>query len=408
MLKQTAIHGMIRKIAKNRLAKIVLITLIVVGIFSLGWAFGSGRIDYGGLGSHSANLPGQLNYASVDQVYTILKNDYDGKLTTSQILDGLKNGLTEATGDPYTEYFNSTQAQQFNDELSGSFSGIGVELSLDSNNELEVVAPLVGTPGAKAGLQPKDIITAINGKSTTGMPLDVAVDDIRGSSGTKVTLAVDRDNQKLNFVITRSNITVPSVTSQLLTGNIGYISVSQFSNDTSSLAQTAASKFQQDKVKGVILDLRDDPGGLVTAAVNVSSLWLPQGKLIMQEKRGSDVLQTYYSTGNDLLNGIPTVVLINSGSASAAEITAGALHDNGDAYIIGTQSFGKGSVQEVDNLDGGGELKVTIAHWYRPDGQNINHLGITPDEIVNLSATNTTNGADPQKAAAIQYIETHD
>jgi carboxyl-terminal processing protease len=377
---------------------------VLIVIFILGWLLGSGRLNLNQVSGKNSSLPNNLNYSTINQVYQDVKSEYDGKLTTSQILDGLKNGLVQATGDPYTEYFNPSQAQDFNSELDGSFSGIGAELG-DQNNNLVVIAPLAETPAAKAGLQAKDIITAINGKSTTGVSIDQAVDDIRGPSGTQVTLSIDRNGTALTFKITRANITVPSVTSSVINGNIGYMSISQFSTDTSSLAQTAAQTFKKDNVKGVILDLRNDPGGLVTAAVNVSSLWVPGNDLIMQEKRGNTVIQTYMSTGNDILHGIPTVVLINAGSASASEITAGALHDNKAAYLIGETSFGKGSVQEINNLSGGGELKVTIAHWYRPDGKNINHIGITPDKTVAEPASSTGSGSDPQEQAAIQYLD---
>jgi carboxyl-terminal processing protease len=378
--------------------------VILVGVFVLGLNIGNGRISWPGLGQN-ANLPSQLNYSSVNQVYQELRTQYDGKLTTTQLLNGLKSGLANAAGDPYTEYFTAAQANEFNDELQGSFDGIGAELGVSSSNDIEIIAPLAGTPAAKAGLQPNDVITAINGKSTSGMSIDTAVDDIRGPSDSKVTLAVTRNgSQSLTFTITRANITVPSVNYKILSGNIGYMQISQFSNDTSGLAQKAAQAFRQAHVKGVILDLRDNPGGLVTAAVSVSSLWLPNGQMIMQEKAGSTVLQTYQSTGNDLLHGIPTVVLINSGSASAAEITTGALHDNGDAYVIGVKSFGKGVVQTIDNLQGGAELKVTIASWYRPDGKNIEHIGITPNETVQLTAAQATAGQDPQEAAAITWL----
>ena len=216
-----------------------------------------------------------------------------------------------------------------------------------------------------------------------------------------------RGQQQLTSIITRDDIIVPSVSSKILSGNIGYMQINQFSDDTSNLAQQAAQKFQQAHVKGVILDLRGNPGGLVDAAVNVSSLWLPEGKTIMQQKSGNIVTQTYNSSGNDLLKGIPTVVLINAGSASAAEITTGALHDNNAAYVIGTKSYGKGVVQQVDNLAGGAELKVTVASWYRPNGQDINHKGITPDNTVNISDAQIKASQDPQEDVAIQYLETH-
>jgi carboxyl-terminal processing protease len=378
--------------------------VIILVVFVVGWLFGSGKLNPHNYSSVNNNLPNQLDYNSVNQVYQLIKSDYDGTLTTNQILDGIKQGLAGAAGDPYTDYFNKSQAGQFNNEVNGSFSGIGVEIGENSSNNLIVISPISGTPAAKAGLQPQDIIAGINGQPTAGLTIDTAVDEIRGPTGTKVTLTIARGNSQFKVTITRAQITIPSVTWKILSGNIGYIQIAQFGDDTSSLAQQAAQQFKAADVKGVVLDLRDNPGGLVSAAVNVSSLWLPQGRLIMQEKRGSTVLQTYDSTGNDLLKGVPTVVLINDGSASASEITAGALHDNQAAYLIGTTSFGKGSVQELDNLSNGGELKVTIAHWYRPDGKNINHIGITPDVTVQLTTAQLAAGNDTQENAAISYL----
>lgn len=379
--------------------------IVIVAIFILGVNVGNGRIDIHLAGDQNSQLPAELNYSSVNQVYQILKSQYDGKLTTNQLLDGLKTGLANATNDPYTEYFNANQGKAFNNELQGSFSGIGAELGENSSNEIEVIAPLASTPAAKAGLQPQDVIVSINGVSTSSMSIDQAVDDIRGPQGTKVTLQVVRGQTPITFTITRENITVPSVNYKILSGNIGYMQITQFSDDTSSLAQQAAQKFKQDGVKGVILDLRNDPGGEVEAAVNVSSLWLNAEQTIMVEKTGSTVIQTYTASGNDILKGIPTVVLINGGSASASEITASAIHDNHDAYIIGTQSYGKGVVQQIDNLSNGGELKVTIAHWYRPDGKSINHIGITPDKIVTITQAQIQAGQDPQETAAITYLQ---
>ena len=278
-----------------RLRNISLILFIVV-VFLLGVGIGDGRISFSTNSGLNSNLPSQLDYSTVNQVYNDLKNQYNGKLTTAQLLDGLKTGLANATNDPYTEYFNAAQAKTFNNELQGSFSGIGAELGEDSNNNIEIIAPLAGTPAAKAGLQPKDVIAAINGTSTSGLSIDTAVNDIRGPSGTKVTLSVIRNgSQQLTFTITRANITVPSVNYKTLNGNIGYMQINQFTDDTSGLAQTAAQSFQKAHVKGIILDLRDNPGGLVSAAVNVSSLWLPAGQLIMGRKPqyGGSIIPIY-------------------------------------------------------------------------------------------------------------------
>jgi len=381
--------------------------LLLVVVFGAGLGIGDGRIHLGGSNPRSVlgNLPAQLNYASVDTVYDSLKENYDGKLTTTQLLDGLKHGLAEATGDPYTEYFTAQEAKQFAGELNNSFSGIGAELSQDSDKNLIVIAPLKGYPAAKAGLQPQDIIASIDGKSTAGLSVTQAVNKIRGPSGTTVKLGVIRDkSQTLNLTITRQTIQIPSVSSKILPGNIGYLQIISFSNDTAQLAQKAADSFKQHHVKGIIVDLRDNPGGLLDAAVKVSSLWLPAGDLVVEEKGTIGDIQ-HTALGGDELHGIPTVVLVNNGSASAAEITTGALHDNGAAYVIGQKSFGKGIVQQLINFGDGSELKVTVAKWYRPNGKNINHLGITPDKAVKLTPAEVKAGTDTQLKAAEAYLQ---
>ncbi|HEY8999339.1 MAG TPA: S41 family peptidase [Candidatus Saccharimonadales bacterium] len=379
------------------------VLLGIVVIFFAGVEVGNGRIYNGMFAKTQSGLPAKLDYASVNQIYQLVRSQYDGKLTETQLLDGIKTGLVNSLNDPYSEYFTPSEASQYNDEVQGSFSGIGAELGQTQTGAVQIIAPISGSPAAKAGVQAGDIITAINGKSTNGMSADTAVNAIRGKSGTKVTLTITRGAQtNVQLTITRANIVVPSVTSKILPGNIGYMQISQFTDDTASLASAAAQSFANAHVRGVVLDLRDNPGGLVDAAVSVSSLWLNSGQNIMQAKAGSTVLQTYTATGGDTLHDIPTVVLVNSGTASAAEITAAALHDNKDATILGEKTYGKGVMQQLDTLPGGAELKVTIASWYRPNGKNINHLGITPDKIVAASPAGSTD--DAQEAAAIALL----
>ena len=376
-------------------------------VFVLGVNVGNGSIPMtlSRGSSQNGSLPATLDYSSVNQVYQVIKDNYDGKLTEAQLLDGLKSGLAQATGDPYTEYFNAKDAKAFNDELQGTFSGIGAELGQDSDKNLVVIAPISGFPADKAGLRAQDIIASIDGKATSGMSVDEAVNLIRGKKGTKVVLKVVRNkSETLTFTITRADIKVPSVESKILDNGLGYLQITQFSNDTASLAAKAAQDFKDNDVKGVILDLRDDPGGLLDAAVKVSSLWLPQNKLILQEKTDGKVVKSYSADGNNILAGVPTVVLVNSGSASAAEITAGALRDNNVATILGEKSYGKGSVQQILNLSGGAEIKVTAARWYRPNGQNIDKKGITPDKVVKMTDEDYAKGSDPQKDAAISQL----
>lgn len=385
----------------------VISLIVLAGVFALGVLVGRGNIHVKNLSLNtSPTVNGQLNYASVNQVYSILKSDYDGSLNNAALLNGAKEGLVAAAGDPYTEYFDPTDAKAFNQELAGSITGIGAEIGADSDNNIEIISPIAGFPAAKAGLQPKDLIAGINGQSTQGLSVDSAVSKIRGAAGTQVKLTIVRDGgNPFNVTITREKITVPSVTWNEDTDNIGYMKISQFTDDTVSLAQKAANEFKAKGVKGVILDLRGNPGGYLSGAVNVSSLWLNQGQTVVSQHKGSSVIDTEYATGNNPLKGLPTVVLIDGGSASASEITSGALHDNGDATLLGTQSFGKGSVQQVVNLPDGSELKVTVAHWYTPKGVNINKKGITPDKVVPITSDQVKAGRDPQKDVAYQLLQ---
>jgi carboxyl-terminal processing protease len=385
------------------LSKIFAALVLVLLVFGAGIAVGRGDVHIWG-SKIAPQAPGSsaLDYSSVDSVYNILKNDFDGNLDPAKLTDGLKTGLVNAAGDPYTEYFNPTDAKSFNNELSGTITGIGAELGTDAQSNIVIVSPLSGYPAEKAGLKPKDIVAAVNSQTTQGMSVDAVVSKIRGNEGTNVTLTIVRGSEKpFNVTITRQKITVPSVKFQE-DGSIGYLKISQFSNDTVALAQQAAQEFKAKGVKAVVLDLRGDPGGYLSGAVNVSSLWLDKGKTVVQERRGSTVVSTEYATGNNILKGLPTVVLIDGGSASASEITAGALRDNGVAQLVGVKSFGKGSVQQVENLPDGSELKVTIARWYTPAGKNIDKQGITPDTVVTNSDQDVAAGKDPQKDKAYQ------
>ncbi|HSW36942.1 MAG TPA: S41 family peptidase [Candidatus Saccharimonadales bacterium] len=388
-----------------KISRSLVIILLAVLIFNLGVAVGNGRLSFNRPIVVSGNLPDKLDYSSINQVYKSLRDNYDGKLNESDLLDGLKHGLAEASHDPYTVYFTAKEAKKFEEQLNNSFSGIGAELGKDKDDNLIVVAPIAGFPAEKVGLKAQDIIVSIDGQTTSSLSIDEAISKIRGPAGSQVKLQIVRSHsEQLPFTITRQNIQIPSVKTKILDGNIGYIQIVTFAEDTNQLMQQAAAKMADAKVKGIVLDLRGDPGGLLDAAVNVSSEWLPKGKLVLQEKRGPVVVNSYSASGDNPLNGIPTVVLINEGSASASEITAGALHDNGAAYLIGVKSYGKGVVQQIVNFHDGSELKVTVASWFRPNGQNINKKGITPDQIVKLTDDDAKVGNDTQLKAAEDYL----
>lgn len=374
-------------------------------VYFIGVNVGNGTISLVTPASSNKDMPASLNLSEVNNVYKLLRTNFDGELNTEKLTDGAKAGMTKATGDPYTEYFNPKEAKEFNEQLSGTFSGIGAQLGKDDEDNIIIMAPISGYPAEKAGLRAKDVIVSIDGKSTAGQSIDEAVNKIRGKKGTDVTLEIMREGaDKKTYTITREDIKVPSVEYEILPNNIGYIEITQFWDDTAQLVSKAEQKFRSAGVKQVVLDLRSNPGGSLDAAVDVANMWVPSGKTILQEKRDNKVVQTYTSSGKTLFDGTKTVVLIDEGSASASEILAGALKDNGIAKLIGMKSYGKGSVQQIIPLNNGGELKVTVARWFRPNGENIDKKGIKPDMEVKLTEDDYKNGKDPQKDEALRIV----
>lgn len=352
----------------------------------------------------NSSLSRNIDYSSVEEVYDLLKQKFDGKLEVSELEAGLKKGLVDAAGDPYTVYLSPEEAQEFSEDLNGTFSGIGAELG-KRDGKLLIISPLSGSPAEKAGLRPNDQIISINEEDATDISIDEAVNKIRGDIGTTVTLGIVRgDDRPKDFTITRAQINVPSVESEILEGNIGYIKLTRFDDTTANLAKEAAAEFKQKNVNGVVLDIRNNGGGLLSSSVDVAGLWL-DNKVVVQEKRGDKVVSSLKTGSNSPLAGVPTVVLINGGSASASEILAGALHDHKAATLLGEKTFGKGSVQELLDLSDGGKLKVTVARWFTPNGKNIDKEGIDPDQTVKLTDEDFENDRDPQKDAALKQLQ---
>ncbi|MBA3757609.1 S41 family peptidase [Candidatus Saccharibacteria bacterium] len=375
--------------------------LVAVGlVFGIGFMVGRGDLRLSGR-QGSAN---ELDYSSVNQLFEVLKQDFDGPLNRDDALNGIKEGLVSATKDPYTEYLDPKEAKEFKDQLTGSFTGIGAELGTDENKNIVIVSPLSGYPAEKAGLKSKDVIAAVDGQNTSGMTVSAVVGKIRGPADSKVVLTIIRGSgNPFEVTIMRTKITVPSVESKI-EGSVGYLKISQFSSDTAAMARVAAQDFKSKNVKAVVLDLRGNPGGYLNSAVEVSSLFLEKGKVIVQQKKGNQVQGKEYSSGDNILKGLPIIVLIDGGSASASEITAGALRDNGVATLLGTKSFGKGSVQRVETLPAGAELKVTVARWFTPAGKNIDKQGIEPDVKLEKSEDDTAAGKDTQKDRAYELL----
>jgi carboxyl-terminal processing protease len=348
------------------------------------------------------SLPDNLNYKEVEEVYDSLRKNFDGELSLEDLQTGMKRGLVEASGDPYTTYFTTEESEEFNGEVNGTFSGIGAEL-IKENGVIVVTTPLSGFPAEKAGIQARDVIIKIDDEDSTGITVAEAVKRIRGEKGTTVKLTVYREDKQLEFSIVRDTITIPSVTSEVKDG-IGILTITRFGDDTAELSRQAANKFLAENVSGVVVDLRNNPGGYLNQAVDVASIWAPKGSKIVEEKRDGKTIKIDKTVSSPLLESKPTVVIINGGSASASEILAGALKDLGLATLVGEKSFGKGSVQQIDALDGGSALKVTIAKWFTPLGVNINKDGIQPDVEVKPSAEDITNKVDAQLNTAIKKL----
>ncbi len=381
------------------------VVILVTALFALiGYVIGTRSDEIVATLQHKTSAPTTLDYSSLESVYKELRNSYDGKIDTAALLDGAKHGMIDAAGDPYTVYLNAEEAKAFDSDLNGTFEGIGAELA-KVDGKLTVMNVLADSPAKASGLLNKDIILKINDEDASPLTLGNAVKKIRGDKGTTVKLMILRGDTTNEMTITRDKITAPSVTSEILNGNIGYLRISRFAEDTSSLASRAAENFKSKNVTKVILDLRGNGGGLVTAAQDVASLWLINKTVVSERTQTGQQLNTLKSGTDAPLSGTQTIVLVDGGSASASEIVAGALKDNGAASLLGEKTFGKGSVQEVKSLGDGGELKVTIARWYTPSGKNIHGQGIAPDTEVKLSDEDIKAGRDPQKDAAITALQ---
>lgn len=345
---------------------------------------------------------GTLDTDSLQDLYQNLKTHYNGKLSDKDLLDGAKHGMVAATGDPYTVYFNAEEAADFNKELSGDIgAGIGAEIGV-RNGQPTVLRTLEDHPAQKAGLHAGDTIIAVNDQSADGWTADDAVKEIRGEKGTTVKITVVRDGQPKEFTITRDIINNPSVSSDLK-GDIGIMTINRFDEETVSLVRKEANKLKNQGMKKMVIDMRGNGGGYLDAAPGVAGMWLDD-KLVVSVKANGGVEQKMMSKGDTTLAGVPTAVVVNSGSASATEIVTAALKHYKVATIVGEKTYGKGTVQELVPLGDDSMLKVTIKRWYTPSGANVTGKGIKPDVEAGLTQKDLDKGTDPQLEAAIKAV----
>ncbi|MBP6881719.1 MAG: S41 family peptidase [Candidatus Pacebacteria bacterium] len=347
------------------------------------------------------------------RVWDLLEEKFAVSSTSSALGDedrvrGAIEGLVDSYGDPYTVYMPPEDAEKFDQNISGNFSGVGMEVGL-REGIITVIAPLPDTPAERAGILAGDVVVKIDEKSTEKMSVDEAVSLIRGEKGTIVNLQIYREGEAefLDIPITRDTINIPTIKHEQI-GDSFIIAIYSFNAVAETQVEEALVEYQKSNAKSLIIDVRGNPGGYMQSAVAIASYFLPAGKVVVKEEFSDNSMnEVFRSRGRQIQNFTPKnlVVLVDNGSASASEILAGALKDHGVATIIGSQTFGKGSVQELVKLDGGASLKVTVARWLTPNGVSISEGGLAPDIIINRTIADRQSDVDPQKDAAIRFLK---
>lgn len=343
------------------------------------------------------------DWSELDDVYSMLVSNYDGEIDKDVIIEGAKKGLVAAVGDVYTEYMTAEEAEAYEAALHGDVgAGIGIEMGL-RDGYVRVIRTLPDNPAGKAGVKAGDIIYKVDDEEVYDKTTDEISQKLRGAAGTKVKLTVARDGEEKSFELTRETINNVSAYAEY-DGNTAIITVSRFDNDTGSRVQKIVNEeFPGKNIKKVILDLRSNGGGYVSAAKDLLSLWIDEEAVLIQKGAHMNNTTTYANRSQAKLANMPTIVLVNGGTASASEIVAGALKDYDKATIIGEKTFGKGVVQTLLNLSHNTMLKVTTARWYTPKGNSINGDGIQPDVEVELTYDDANHSRDPQMDAAKKY-----
>ncbi len=384
------------------------VSFIVLGIFIAAALFAGGFF----IGQRTAlsafiqvHAPNSKTSSSdirvVTEVFSIINDSYVDKVSKDKVIDGAINGMIESLDDPYTRHFKPKDFKHIEEVTEGRFEGVGMTLEA-VNGDIVVVSPIAGTPADKAGIKAGDKITEIDGKSTKGMELDTAVGKIKGKSGSKVTIKLAREgSEPLTVTLTRTEIKIPNITERMEGDNIGYVRlIHTFDFSAGPDLRKAITRLKGQGAKAIIFDLRNNPGGLLEAGVDVSSVFIDRGVIV--SIKGRKEAEKKYTARGDSIGDTPIVLLVNKGSASASEIVAGAIQDYGRGPIIGEQTFGKGSVQTVIDLQDGSGLIITTAKYYTPKGRSISKIGVTPDFVV--PGTEDENAPDAQLEKAKEIL----
>jgi carboxyl-terminal processing protease len=368
------------------------------GITTLVLAFGDDKA------ANVAGIPQRKEFNKLFNTYDELQKNYYEKIDTNKLVNGAINGMVQALGDPYSVYMSPTEASKFNETVSSSFEGIGAEVQ-EKGGYITIVSPIKGSPADKAGLKPNDKVLAVNGKSLHGMSANDAVLLIRGKKGTSVTLTIlsAGSTEPRDVKIQRDTIPVDTVYAKMLKNGVAQIQITTFSTNTSKELVTAINKMKKQGMKSMILDLRQNPGGLLDQAIAIANLFIPEGKMIVQVEDRNGKRDQITAEGGNKLN-IPVAVLIDDGSASASEILSAALNESDDVPLIGQKSFGKGTVQTSTSFKDGSDLKFTTDKWLTPKGEWIHKKGIEPDYKVDLPAYANLSVINPASTLKLSSI----
>lgn len=400
-----------RKVGKaTGIALAVLILLF--GVFWTGVNIGKKYYPSINLVRGAKNLetskPADVDFTIFWDAWRLIQNDYvkSGELDVQKMVYGAVRGLLGSLDDPYSTFFDPQEAKEFSENVNGNFSGIGIEIGV-KKGILTVISPIEGTPAWEAGLKPGDQIISIDGEETVNMTSDEAVDLIRGPKDTEVKLLIYRSSfeKPQEFTIKRDTISVPSVKTEFLQNNIAHITLSSFNENTDYEFYRGILDAVVKESPAIVLDLRNNPGGYLEVSVDIAGWFLKKGEVVVRESVKGEDETVFRAHGNEALTDIPVVVIANEGSASAAEILAGALRDNRQIKIVGQKTYGKGSVQEVEDMPDSSMIKLTIAEWLTPNGLSLNGNGLEPDYNVELSEEDYENDKDPQLDKALEVVQ---
>jgi carboxyl-terminal processing protease len=380
---------------------LVAVALAALLVFSL-------RQDVGAATADSSNAYKELNLFG--EVFEQVRADYAGKVDDDSLVESAINGMLTSL-DPHSNYLNTKNFDDMKVQTRGEFGGLGIEVSME-NGLVKVVSPIDDTPAARAGLKPGDLITQLDGQPVQGMTLPQAVEKMRGPISSDIRLTIQRKGRDpFDVKLTRATIRIQSVRSHLIGDDIGYIRITSFNEQTDVGLNNAIKTLKQqsgDKLRGIVLDLRNNPGGLLDQAVAVANVFINKGEIVSTRGRRADDAQRYDARPGAVAAGQPLAVLINGGSASASEIVAGALQDHRRAILLGTRSFGKGSVQTIIPLPGHGAMRLTTARYYTPSGRSIQAKGIEPDIVVGAAKIETPDKKGLKVAAVSDGAKTDD